>query len=41
MNKAIVLQARNSSTMFPRKRMHDFMGKSALEWVPERSLKAA
>ena len=40
MVKAIVMQARNSSTRYPKKMLHDFMGKTAIEWVMERAGKA-
>lgn len=36
----LVLQARNSSTRYPKKMLHKFMGKPAIEWVVERCQKA-
>jgi spore coat polysaccharide biosynthesis protein SpsF (cytidylyltransferase family)/aryl-alcohol dehydrogenase-like predicted oxidoreductase len=40
LKKAIVLQARNSSSRYPYKMLHDFMGKTSLEWVMSRCEKA-
>lgn len=36
MKAGIVVQARNSSTRYPKKMMHDFLGKTAIEWVMDR-----
>lgn len=40
MISGIVLQARNSSTRYPKKMLHDFLGKTAIEWVMDRCQKA-
>ncbi|HZX48156.1 MAG TPA: aminotransferase class III-fold pyridoxal phosphate-dependent enzyme [Nitrospirota bacterium] len=36
MKTGVVVQARNSSTRYPGKMLHNFHGKSALEWVLDR-----
>ncbi|MCL5237998.1 MAG: aminotransferase class III-fold pyridoxal phosphate-dependent enzyme [Nitrospirae bacterium] len=36
MRTGIVVQARSSSTRYPKKMLHDFLGKTAIEWVFER-----
>lgn len=36
MKIGLVLQARNSSTRYPKKMLHNFMGKPAIEWVLNR-----
>lgn len=40
MKSAIVMQARNSSARYPQKMLHNFLGKTALEWVLDRCVKA-
>ncbi len=40
MKIGLVLQARNSSTRYPKKMLHDFFGKPAIEWVIDRCQKA-
>lgn len=40
MKIGLVLQARNSSTRYPKKMLHNFMGKPAIEWVLNRCQKA-
>jgi spore coat polysaccharide biosynthesis protein SpsF (cytidylyltransferase family) len=40
MKSAIVMQARNSSTRYPQKMLHRFMGKTAIEWVMDRCARA-
>lgn len=39
MKIGVVVQARNSSTRYPGKMLHDFLGKPAIEWVLDRCLK--
>ena len=36
MKSGVIVQARNSSTRYPRKMLHDFNGKTTIEWVLER-----
>lgn len=36
MKTGVVVQARNSSARYPKKMLHDFLGKTALEWVIDR-----
>jgi len=36
MKSAVIVQARNSSTRYPKKMLHNFLGKPAIEWVIER-----
>ncbi|MBF0558380.1 MAG: aminotransferase class III-fold pyridoxal phosphate-dependent enzyme [Nitrospirae bacterium] len=33
MNSGVIVQARNSSTRYPKKMLHDFLGRTTLEWV--------
>lgn len=40
MKSGIVVQARNSSTRYPQKMLHNFMDKPAIEWVIDRCQKA-
>jgi spore coat polysaccharide biosynthesis protein SpsF (cytidylyltransferase family) len=40
MKSGIVVQARNSSTRYPQKMLHTFLGKTAIEWVIDRCQKA-
>ncbi len=36
MRSGVIVQARNSSTRYPRKMLHDFLGKTTIEWVLDR-----
>jgi glutamate-1-semialdehyde 2,1-aminomutase/spore coat polysaccharide biosynthesis protein SpsF len=36
MTTGVIVQARTSSTRYPRKMLHDFLGKTAIEWVLDR-----
>src|SRR5271157_1394253 len=36
MKSGVIVQARNSSTRYPKKMMHDFLGRTTLEWVLDR-----
>ena len=36
MKTGVVVQARNSSTRYPKKMLHSFLGKTAIEWVLDR-----
>ncbi len=36
MKSAVIVQARNSSTRYPQKMLHKFLGKPAIEWVIDR-----
>ncbi len=36
MRSGVIVQARNSSTRYPRKMLHDFLGRTTLEWVFDR-----
>lgn len=36
MRSAVIAQARNSSTRYPKKMLHNFLGKPAIEWVIDR-----
>lgn len=40
MKSAVIIQARNSSTRYPQKMLHNFIGKPAIGWVLERCSKA-
>lgn len=39
MKTGVIVQARNSSTRYPKKMLHNFLGKTAMEWVFERCSK--
>lgn len=39
MKTGVIVQARNSSTRYPRKMLHDLSGKRAIEWVIDRCQK--
>ncbi len=41
MPRAVVVQARNGSSRYPRKMLHSMLGRPALEWVLERCEKIA
>ncbi len=36
MSSGVIVQARNSSTRYPKKMLHDFLGRTTLEWVLDR-----
>ena len=36
MQSAVIVQARNSSSRYPKKMLHNFMGKTTIEWVLDR-----
>ncbi len=36
MNGGVIVQARNSSSRYPKKMLHDFFGRTTLEWVLDR-----